>query len=738
MPTTRSHFAKFFFAGFFVLGVSRCSTISERSEFGLRAPTSSSLGESATANFGSISDPAARAVAMYRFALTSAKAERNVEACENFRTLALDMTLPEPVRQLSQVRALPICPPDRILPVALGSQMPKWLAEDSARGALVVARRLNDPMSLALALREVVGFEKTQKLKIQRIDEALGLIDKVIASGGSDAEVEKERTTTLKKLISVAPRFGLKYPDVSTVELSSIANDLKNVREFDHARQIYASITKDAKRSDSERLRAMDGIRMSHKLELNTPEFIQATKAWQAFAKVRFLNPGLKQKDSTRLKTYLDTRIQYARAVWTDHRSGEAKDILLETEKQLKGRLPLHESMLIRARIAEEGKNFSETAAILDQVKVEALPDKATKAKFLWYKGWNLRRLPTAEDTKASIEALELAQKFEERHSDLTRDMFWTARLYKESGNADKARQLFADLADFSQFGYYGILSQRELKLPFASLKADARNAYDPRQSSPIADHIRVPVDWFVILGEFEVGRRFVESFPSKETWDTSWSLDKKEAWLAMLSRLEQHITVGVRVDELPPDDRKRVLLKRPELLFPLPYENRVIEEALRQAIPAALVYSIMRQESLFNTFARSPADAFGLMQLIPQMAAKAAKNLKIDFHGPDDLYDPDKNIALGSVFLKNLLKHYDQRFVLTVAAYNASERAIEGWVQTRMRPDPLEFIEEIPYDETRLYVKLVMRNFVTYQRRLNSTPVEFPEELLRVSSVSK
>ena len=725
-----------------VIAVSRCSTISERSEFGIRAPNSVTIAESAGRDPASVTDPAARAVLAYRAATLALKAKQNVEACEGFRNLAIDpnLKLPEPVRLLARVRALPVCPPERALPVA---QPPKWLAEDFARANLEIAQRTNQPATLALALREVAAFEKTQKLRVSRLQEALTLWDRALAGSPRNPELENERSITATRLVTVAPRFALdetanamdalKDPKAQAIDSLVIAQDLRNARQFDRARKVYDSVVRDSSRTPQERLRALDGLRMSFKLQLKTAEFINETHVWQTFAKKHFLLPGLKRRDPSLLKTYLETRIQYARAIWTEHRPTEAKKLLLETEKQVAGRIPVHESMLIRARIAEEAGDFNETAAILYQVPIDSLPDRATKARFLWYKGWNLRRLAQPTAKRESIAALELAQTFEDRHSDLTRNMYWAARLYKQLGETEKSRQLFTDLADFSPFGFYGITAQRELGLPFPSLKSASETAYNSKQSSPVPDSIRVPADWFIVLGEHEIGRKYVESFPLREVWDSSFSLERKEATLVMFSRLEQHIWVSTRIDELLPEDRKRLLLKRPELLFPLPFQTRILAETTRQNLPPALVYSIMRQESLFNTFARSPADAFGLMQLIPEMAAVAAKSLGVEFHGPEDLYDPDKNIALGTVFLKDLFKKYDDQFILAVSAYNANDRAIQGWVKSRMRADPLEFIEEIPYDETRLYVKLVMRNFVTYQRRMSVTPVEFPENLLRL-----
>lgn len=747
---TRSYkmsFGRIVFGGMMIAAVSRCSTIAERSEYGLRAPSAVVVQESVGRNPSAVKDPAARAVIAYRAATFAMNSNQNLEACEGFRALAIDQDskLPEPVRLLARIRALPLCPPDRALALA---QPPKWLAEESARALLTVARRSNDPRALATALRDVAPFEKTQKLKVARLKEALNIFGK-LGGSGADSGIEKEAAATTARLIAYAPRFafGLDIDDAAAkgggalatssqfkIEALSIANDLKSARKFDRARGIFSEVAHDSSRNDIERLKALDGIRMTYKLQLRTSDFIEASENWQKFAATHFLKTGKKRKDSSLLKTYLETRIQYARAIWTDHRSDEAEKILVQTEKQVGPKVSVHESMLIRARIAEETGNFNETASILYQIPVDSLPDRASKARFLWYRGWNLRRLPTAASKLEAITALEQAQKYEDRHSDLTRDMYWAARLYKEIGETEKARQLFTDLADFSQFGYYGIIAQRELGLPFTSLMTPPELEYNPLHSSPIADAIRVPADWFAILGEFEIGRRYVESFPAKDVWDISMSLDKKEAALVMLSRLEQHATVSAHVDELTPDDRKRLLLKRPELLFPLPFEARVIEETNKQGLPAALVYSIMRQESLFNTFARSPADAFGLMQLIPENATAAAKSLGVAYHGPEDLYDPDKNIALGTFFLKNLFKKYDDRFILAVSGYNANDRAIQGWIKTRMRPDPLEFIEEIPYDETRLYVKLVLRNFVTYQRRMSSTPVEFPESLLKLN----
>ncbi len=708
--------------------VSRCSTVSERSEFGLRAPNGAIEQEANSKRL----DPARLAMNTYRQSAANLAAGKLIDACEGFRAVALETGLPETVRLLSRVRTMMACPIDRALVL---EQPPKWLAEEHARAMVLLAEKAQNSFALAVALRDVSPFEKTPKLRVEKLSESIRLLEML----GRDPQVKKEIQQAKAKLVQTAPRFYLQdssMTDARPTDLS-IANDLRSSRQFDRARAIYLRAANDKSLALIDRLKALDGIRMSFKLQLRTEDFLNATRVWLKFAETHFLTPGLKRRDPALLRTYLETAVMYARAIWTDHRPSDADRYLQQVEEKLKtysNKIPVFESVLIRARIAEEQADFQKMHDILSAINIEELPDRPAKAKVLWYRGWNLRRLPGR--VEMAITVLEQAQKYEDTHGSLTRNMYWLGRLNKDLGKTDEANTYFNELLVISPFGYYGVIAGHEAGIALPPLKSSAP-AYSPRHSSPLADIIRVPIDWFIAIGELEVGRRYFESFPVRDTWDPAFSRDKKEATLVLLSRLEQHIQVTSKVEELSPEDRKAILERRPELIFPIPFETRIREEASRQGLDPALIYSIIRQESLFNPYARSHADAFGLMQLIPEMANQAAKRLGISLEGPDDLYNPDKNVALGTIFLKDLFTKYGDRFILSVAAYNANDKAIQGWLRTRMRNDPLEFIEEIPYDETRLYVKLVLRNYVTYQRRLSSTSVLFPEWTLRLTTVS-
>jgi soluble lytic murein transglycosylase len=717
---------------------SRCSTVSDRGDFGLRAPNGTPASGTGSKVGSNASDPAWSALQNYQQSQTNLKSGNFVEACEGFRNVALEASLPEPVRALARVRTLSACPSDRIIS---NNEVPRWLAEEHARASVAFALKSKDELALAIALRESASFEKTSKLRESKLSESMRLLESSSRENSPAGRLAKaELQKTKAKLIQFSPRFYLQDSSAAEVPptLLSIAADLRSARQFDRARTVYLQAVKDKSLSAQDRLKAFDGIRMSFKLQLRTTEFLEATSSWLNFAETNFLKPGLKQRDTGLLRVYLETGIMYARAIWTDHRPSDADRFLVQLEQRLKrysGKIPLFESTLIRARIAEEKADFQAMHDILNTIAIEELPDRASKAKILWHRGWNLRRLPGRGEL--AITVLEQTLKYEDSHGSLTRNMYWLARLHRDLGRNEVAKKQFNDLLELSPFGYYGVLAAHELGVTLPPLKTFSPE-YSSRQSSPLAEVLRVPIDWFIALGEIDVGRRYFDSFPAKETWDVSFSREKKEAALVLLSRLEQHVQVTLKTEELSPEERRSILEKRPELVFPIPYQARIREEASRHGMDPALIYSIIRQESLFNPYARSHADAFGLMQLIPEMAGQAAKRIGVFLDSPDDLYDPDKNIALGTVFLKDLFSKYGDRFILAVAAYNANDKAIQGWLRTRMRKDPLEFIEEIPYDETRLYVKLVLRNFVTYQRRLNQASVQFPEWTLRLSDVSK
>ena len=184
----------------------------------------------------------------------------------------------------------------------------------------------------------------------------------------------------------------------------------------------------------------------------------------------------------------------------------------------------------------------------------------------------------------------------------------------------------------------------------------------------------------------------------------------------------------------LSPERRKSIFEHHPHLLFPQPWTEDTGKAGLQFGIEPELIYAIIRQESAFDPYARSVADAFGVMQLLPEVAEQLATKYAIPYSTMEDLFDPKTNIYLGAAHLKELFARHRGQFILAVASYNASESVIRNWMKTRFHGDAMEFIEDIPYEETRAYVRLVMRNLIFYSLlKSKNTTIDFPDWVLKL-----
>ncbi|RYZ79379.1 MAG: lytic murein transglycosylase, partial [Moraxellaceae bacterium] len=166
---------------------------------------------------------------------------------------------------------------------------------------------------------------------------------------------------------------------------------------------------------------------------------------------------------------------------------------------------------------------------------------------------------------------------------------------------------------------------------------------------------------------------------------------------------------------------------------FPIPF-NEHVKAAVRQtSIDPHFVYAIAKQESAFNTDAKSPVGAMGLMQLMPTTAKSTAKKAGL-LYRPQDLLTADKNIVLGSHYLEELLGAFSGNRILAAAAYNAGPGRVKQWLNKDDNKLPYDvWIETIPYKETRLYVQNILSFAVVYAYRTGSSqPFITPQEAAR------
>lgn len=622
-----------------------------------------------------------------------------------------------PLENVARLRAIETCPTDRpevaeYLKVADEDDTP-WLRTFAVQVRFQHAIRSGDRKAELKWLIKKIPLERTLKIQAELFARGLSLAKEL---------EDNEALESLHELMKArAPRLLENPPEEL---LLKHATDLRRVREFEKARIAYRRVLESPKFDDAEKLQALNGIRMTYKLELNKEMFIQATREYSNFARERFFSRG-----RSGLNQYAHTRIALAQAVWTEHQPKEAAKILRELESEVKGRNPLVESRLIRARIEEEAKKFNSALKILESIEEKKIHDSDLKLSILWYRAWILRK---AGRFKESIERLEAMLNNEEFSSAIARHRFWLAKSLKDLGEKERAQAEFEKLIEEDPIGYYGMLAYRELDRPLPRLNhMDTKIRAPAELSAPNQDHMsdesKLIFEWLLATEESELARRFLHHQQALKNKDLAPE--------QMLSLLEDYARAGAYqslfayVAKLEPNLRKQVLDSKPELIFPRPWSELIEETAKKRGVAPELVYSIIRQESSFDPNARSHADAFGLMQLIPVMAKAAAKSSGLELTNPEDLYNPELNIPLGVSFLRDTLKRWRNRFIPAVASYNASENAVSNWLKTRNRSNVLEFIEDIPYEETRSYVKLVMRNYVFYSRLSTSQDaIPFPE----------
>jgi soluble lytic murein transglycosylase len=152
---------------------------------------------------------------------------------------------------------------------------------------------------------------------------------------------------------------------------------------------------------------------------------------------------------------------------------------------------------------------------------------------------------------------------------------------------------------------------------------------------------------------------------------------------------------------------------------YPFPYLNEIEQWSEKRQLNPLLVTALIRQESRFETKVRSTAGATGLMQVLPNTAKWIAPQIKFDTK-KIDLQNPNNNIMFGTWYLDHTHQQYGNSSLLAIASYNAGPGNVSKWLPTLPKEDPDEFVESIPFDETKNYVRQVFGNYWNYLRLYN------------------
>jgi soluble lytic murein transglycosylase len=303
----------------------------------------------------------------------------------------------------------------------------------------------------------------------------------------------------------------------------------------------------------------------------------------------------------------------------------------------------------------------------------------------------------------------------------LSRAFYWRGRAAEAMGDPIAAATFYGDGAE-NITTFYGQLSAE---------KAGLRQINLPQESPPTAaDRARFDSREMVratqILaetGRFSLFRTFVL------TLDDQLPSVEECALLVDLAATHGEQELAMRV--------VRASAQRGLILPQRGYPVRTTPIAFEAPEPAA-VFGITRQESGFDPRVASGVGARGMMQIMPETARGVAKRIGVAYE-PDRLSDPDYNMRLGSAYLGHMINGFGGSYVLAAAAYNAGPGRPAAWVgfcgdPRNTETDPLDFIECIPFAETRNYVMRVMENVQVYRARLagGSAPLTLTEDLRR------
>ena len=160
------------------------------------------------------------------------------------------------------------------------------------------------------------------------------------------------------------------------------------------------------------------------------------------------------------------------------------------------------------------------------------------------------------------------------------------------------------------------------------------------------------------------------------------------------------------------------LLLLRMQILpkiYSQKYSEYVEKYAEENNLDPLLVYSIIKAESNFKKDAKSNSDAIGLMQVMPSTAREIGENLGIEEINEEILYEPELNIQIGTKYFRNLLDKYNN-YNLAIIAYNAGMGNLDKWIEEGIIDKQGENIENIPFSETKNYVKKILQNYEIYQ----------------------
>lgn len=290
--------------------------------------------------------------------------------------------------------------------------------------------------------------------------------------------------------------------------------------------------------------------------------------------------------------------------------------------------------------------------------------------------------------------------------------LFWMGKIAERQGNINEAKGFFARILENYPDDYYAYRASKHINSSHNRSWRTKSSHRLPEKEQVINFPIKMAgmsddsitlinaitkLNDYSLLAEADKENKAIQSWINYK--------DGKFATAALLAR------DAISETTVKPDFTDNIY----KLAYQLHYQETINDCAKRYILDPYLITALIREESYFNTKAQSSAGATGLMQLMPATASYIASKNNIRYQGQKSLFNPDINIELGSAYLDYAKTKLYENDLLAVASYNGGPNAVRSWKNNMNYKNFDEFIENIPYPETRDYIKKVFRSYWVY-----------------------
>ena len=294
---------------------------------------------------------------------------------------------------------------------------------------------------------------------------------------------------------------------------------------------------------------------------------------------------------------------------------------------------------------------------------------------------------------------------------------YWQARALIETGDAPQGQSIYNRLSEDRSF--YGFMAADAVMKPYSLIDKPVLLADNALATlTQKAD--------FKVVQELAFLNRDAEA--KRQWWFAVNKLSKEQQMIAA-KLAQQWQWDQVAIMTLVKTDYWDDLALR----FPVTYLSQVQSNAGRQELDPAIIFGLMRQESMLDQNAMSAVGARGLMQIMPETGQQIARKLNEPWQAENSLFNPDVNIKYGAFYYKQLLTRFDGHFALAMAAYNAGPNRVSKWLPNDKSVPADIWIETIPYKETRKYVMSVLSYSIIYQQRIQRNGLKMTRLLFDV-----